>query len=363
MVGKKITTVLGDIRPEELGYTTFHEHVLGDISLLTREVMQYKGAIPDELLEFRMENLAGLRQGLSMFSDDCSLVGDIDFAAAEFRAFQKIGGNAVVDPSPIGMRAPAGQLREVAIRTGMHLVTCTGIYYASARPDEYVGKDAAFMYEVFHKEVNEGIEGTAVKPGFLKCAVQTIHRDGSMNNSELDALRAQARLSNETGLSVHVHTGYPMTDRHLYETVDVALLECGMKPDRLLMMHQDQFLRRGNENSAYIANAELARNVNTDYLEKILQRGVNIGFDSWGSFVSTLPDDYDRLKALIILLRKGYGSQIVCGHDCATKAYGKTAGSYGYTRFPEMLGQLQQFGLGEEIHKLTVENPARILAY
>ncbi|HZG87981.1 hypothetical protein [Paenibacillus sp.] len=362
-MSKKITTVLGDIPPEELGYTTAHEHVLADITLLGREVMHHKGNIPAEMLELRMENLASLRQGMSIFSDDCSLAGDIDFAVAEFKAFQRIGGRSVVDASPIGLRAPAELLKEAAQRSGIHLVTCTGIYYAAARPDEYIGKDDRFMYEVFKKEIENGIDGTDVKPGFLKCAVNTINKDGSLEKSELDALRAQARLSNETGLSVHVHTGYPMTNEHLYEVVDVALKECGMNPDRLLMMHQDQFLRRGNENHAYLANPETGRNVNTDYLEKILDQGVYVGFDSWGTYVTTLPDDYDRLKGLIAILKKGYGSQIVCGHDCSTKAYGKTAGSYGYTRFPEMLGQLHAFGLSEEVRKLTVENPANLLAY
>jgi len=362
-MSKKITTVLGDIKPEELGFTTMHEHVLGDISLLNREVMKYKGRIPDEMLTLRMENLAALRQGMSIFSDECSLAGDIDFAAAEMKAFKMVGGNAVCDASPIGMRAPVEQLKEASKRSGINLITCSGIYYATARPDEYIGKDDKFMYEIFKKEIEEGIDGTDVKPGFLKCAVQTINEDGSIEKSELDALRAQARLSNETGLSVHVHTGYPIANEHIYKVVDVAVRECGMIPDRLLMIHQDQFLRRGCENMVYVANHDIARNVNTDYLERILDQGVNVGFDSWGTYISTLPDDYDRMKGLVALLKKGYGSQIVCGHDCATKAYGKTAGSYGYNRFPEMLGQLQQFDLGGEIQKITVENPARILAY
>jgi len=362
-MSKKITTVLGDIKPEELGYTTAHEHVLGDISLLSREVMKYKGRIPDNMLEFRMENLAGLRQGMSIFSEDCSLAGDIDFAVAEFNAFKMIGGKAVVDASPIGMRAPAEQLKEAAQKSGIHLITCTGIYYAAARPAEYIGKDERFMYEVFKKELEGGIDGSDVLPGFLKCAINTIQNDGSIDKSELDALRAQAKLSNETGLSVHVHTGYPMTNEHIYKVVDVALKECGMNPNRLLMMHQDQFLRRGCENQAYLDNPEIGRNVNTDYLERVLDQGVYVGFDSWGSLVSTLPDDYDRLKGLVVLLKKGYGSQIVCGHDNISKVHGRTAGYYGYTRFPEMLAQLQQFGFHKEIHKLTIENPANLLAY
>lgn len=362
-MSKKITTVLGDIKPEELGYTTMHEHVLADLFLLSRGVIQYKANIPAGMLEFRMENLAALRQGMAIFSDECSLEGDIEFAVAELGAFKMIGGKAVCDASPIGLRAPAAQLKEAAQKSGVNLVTCSGIYYATARPDEYIGKDDKYMYDVFKKEIEEGIDGTDVRPGFLKCAVQTINENGSLDKSELDALRAQARLSNETGLSVHVHTAYPIANEYLYKIVNVALKECGMVPDRLLMIHQDQFLRRGCENNTYVANPDISRNVNTDYLEKILAQGVNIGFDSWGSTTTTLPDDYDRLKGLIALLKKGYGSQIVCGHDCCSKAAGKTAGSYGYNRFPEMLGQLEQFGLGGEIQKITVENPARILAY
>lgn len=362
-MSKKITTVLGDIEPEELGYTTMHEHVLGDIALLTREVAQFKGRIPEDMLKLRMDNLAALRGGMSIFSDECSLAGDVEFAAAEMRAFRMVGGNAVCDASPLGMRAPAEQLKAASEKSGVHLVTCTGIYYATARPEEYVGKDDKFMYEVFKKEVEDGIDGTDVKPGFLKCAVQIIGQDGSMDKSELDALRAQARLSNETGLSVHVHTGYPVTNEHIYEIVDIALNECGMVPDRLLMLHQDQFLRRDCENARYITEPAVSRNVNTDYLERILNRGINVGFDSWGTFVTTLPDDFDRIKGLVALLKKGYGGQIVCGHDCSTKAYGKTVGSYGYNRFPELLGQLQQFGLEKEIPRITVENPAKILAY
>ncbi|MFV0467157.1 MAG: hypothetical protein ACK5ML_14015 [Lachnospiraceae bacterium] len=360
---KKITTVLGDIEPENLGFTTMHEHVLADITLLNREVMQYKGQIPPQMLELRMENLAGLREGMSIFSDECSLSGDVEFAVAEFNAFKMIGGNAVCDASPIGLRATATQLKEAAIKSGINLITCTGIYYASARPDEYIGKDEKFMYKVFKKEIEEGINGSDVKPGFLKCAIQTIHKDGTIDLSELASLRAQAKLSNETGLSVHVHTAYPMTNEHIFQVVEIALKECGMIPDRLLMIHQDQFLRRNCENATYVTSPDVARNVNTDYLEKILNQGANIGFDSWGTLVSILPDDYDRLKGIVALLKKGYGSQIVCGHDCATKAYGKTAGSYGYLRFPEMLNQLHQFGLGDEIRKITIENPARILSY
>ena len=326
----KVYTVLGAIDPETLGVTTMHEHVLADISLLTAQLQGYKQKIPKDSLTLQGTNLAALRQGMAMFSDDCSLKDDVEYAVKEMEAFRQTGGNTVVDASPIGMRAPVSQLQEAARRSGMNLVSCSGIYYADARPEEYIGRDEKFMYQLFCREMQEGIDGSGVKPGFLKCAVQTVE-SGGLNRSELDALRAQARVSAETGISVHVHTGYALTDEQLGQLVETAVNECGMKPDRLLMLHMDQFLRRGCENSVYITQPDTGRNVDTAYLEKLLERGVNVSFDTWGTFVSTLPDDYDRLKGLAALLKKGYGGQIVCGQDSATKAVGKTAGGTAWT--------------------------------
>jgi len=55
----------------------------------------------------------------------------------------------------------------------------------------------------------------------------------------------------------------------------------------------------------------------------------------------------------------------VLGYDFSGKKNGVTYGDFGYTRFPEFtLPMLKRFGFGEDIiTKLTVENPARILAY
>lgn len=55
---------------------------------------------------------------------------------------------------------------------------------------------------------------------------------------------------------------------------------------------------------------------------QLLDMGINIGFDSYGSLTPTLPDNDDMNKALVELLRRGYGSQIVLGHDITDKSRG-----------------------------------------
>lgn len=91
---------------------------------------------------------------------------------------------------------------------------------------------------------------------------------------------------------------------------------------------------------------------------------MNVGFDSWDMELSTFADNADRLKALVEVLRRGYAGQVVMGHDVYDKSRGVAYGATGYTGFiRDALPTLRQLGFEEEIQKLTVENPAKILAF
>ena len=87
---KKITTVRGDIAPAELGFTTVHEHILGNLTFM-RDQLGYVPPIPKEMLRLVPENFAFLRSGASIFSDECSALGDVDYLVKELKAFKKIG--------------------------------------------------------------------------------------------------------------------------------------------------------------------------------------------------------------------------------------------------------------------------------
>ena len=75
-----IQTVLGPVAPEKLGLTTMHEHVLCDVSdALAPMVKAYRAKIPTQSLALVPENLASLRSGMSVFSQECCPAGDVAY--------------------------------------------------------------------------------------------------------------------------------------------------------------------------------------------------------------------------------------------------------------------------------------------
>lgn len=360
-----ITTVRGDIDPAELGYTSMHEHLNCDTTLMSALLTRYGSpSMPAEMLTLEYGNLAFLRDGGAAFSPECSTLGDADYAVAELDYFAQIGGRAVCDASPIGLRGDVRVLQHASEGSGLHVVTATGLYVADVRPAGLENPSDDEQYRLFLREVTEGVDDTGIRPGILKCALSATDPDAPLNDVELTTLRALARVSGETGLSVHVHTAFPMSSRQVLAGMDAAL-DAGLTPDRLVMMHMDSFLRPWNAMTAYIGDMDVPRTVSTETARAVLDRGAFIGFDSWSSTVAVLPDDYDRVKGLVDLLRRGYGAQIGLGHDTTSKPHGRSYGGYGYTRFGQFVPPLlAQLGFGDEVFRqLVIDNPARILAH
>ena len=100
------------------------------------------------------------------------------------------------------------------------------------------------------------------------------------------------------------------------------VLELGVAPEKVLMLHMDSLIRRPVSEIEYIRDFHAAKTVNIDLMTILLDMGVNMGFDSWDMQIGSLPDNADRLKALVELLRRGYGGQIVIGHDVYDKSRG-----------------------------------------
>jgi phosphotriesterase-related protein len=363
----KITTVCGDIGPYELGFTTMHEHTITDMTQLVTAQQMYKDMIPPEDLLVKPENMFFLRSGVGLFSDGCATTGDVEWLTNELNFFKnKVGGGAVVDASPIPLRGDVRLIRQASEAAGVHVVVGTGLYYEKGRPRKYLEMKEADVYKMCRNEVENGIDGTGIYPGFLKCGMSSQGEGSEIPSCEWETLRALAKLAVETGMSLHVHTAIPMTAQQVISVANCAINEYGIKPDRLLMMHLDQYLRIPYNMDEYIRNFDVTRSVNIDLQCKLLEMGCNISFDSWDSLVHILPDNYDRLKALVELLRRGYGGQIVLGHDVSDKSHSASFGYTGYTGFAvnalpklyEMPGIIE----AENIDKMVYDNPAKILA-
>lgn len=364
---KKITTVRGNIAPEELGVTSLHEHTFLDLRIAGSFLKNYFKNIPPSMLEFTPENFAFFKQGSYLVSDECAVVDDMEFLEKEYGLFGADGGQSVCDCSPIGVRGDIRKIRELSERTGLNIICATGVYTFTSRPPELFGKDAAFYYETFKREVEEGIDGTDIRPGLLKAAIATYGPDGKLMDGELEGVRACGMLSGETGLSVHIHTDPNIRGEDVVSVAKLAI-ESGAAPDKVHICHMDNRIAAGVPVADYLTKPEVDRTLNLDTHKALLDLGVTIGLDTWGMPIANdrffMADDFERLKALITLIDLGYEDQITLGDDFSSKFLGRTYGNYGCTRFLEYaIPMLKRFGKDAAAKKLIIDNPARILAY
>lgn len=365
---KRITTVQGDIAPEKAGITSMHDHTFVDLSIAGQFMQNLFGNIPESMLGFMPENYDFLKTGVYLMSSELQKVDDIDYLEKEYGYFKQLGGMTVVDPGPIGVRGSAEQLKLFAERSGLNLVCATGVYTATSRPQELLGKNEQELYSVMKKEVEEGIDGTKVHPGIIKTAVATYGPDGKILQPEIDGICAGARLAAETGMALYIHTDPQIREEDLLQIVDLVIEKYGVKPEKVQMCHLDNRLSFAVNVKDYMMNANVVRNINLETQKKLLDKGINIGLDTWGmsleSAYTFTTDDYDRMKALLLLADMGYDSQITLGNDFSSKLYGKTYGGSGCTRFLAYgIRLLKEMGKEELINKVLIENPARILAY
>lgn len=351
----KITTVRGDIDPQQLGVTSMHEHTICNMNVFAN-------------IAKRMQSIE-IGEDEEMPVDAKERKEDLNHWIGELQAFKKCGGNAICDASPHGMRGNISDIREASEVTDVHIICATGLYIAASRSKKLLEKSESDMVELFKQEIHEGIDGTNIKAGFVKCALGAVSDSNTLEENELRSLRACAEVAVDTGMSIQIHTGKPMNAKHVMQTAEIIVKEYGIKPEKVVMCHMDSWMLADLNTVEYVLDFEKDRKLNLDMQLELLDMGVNIGFDSWGlpfEMPMTIKmDDYDRLKGLMYFINKGYEAQIVLGHDAVGRSCGVSSGNYGYTRFPEFaLPMLSQLGVGEDvIRKLTIENPERILAY
>ena len=75
--------------------------------------------------------------------------------------------------------------------------------------------------------------------------------------------------------------------------------------------------------------------------------------------------DWYALSGLVALIREGYAGQLVIGNDVFTKLATRRGGGEGYRRLADfVVPALKKCSVSDaDIYKITVENPARILAF
>ena len=361
---KKIMTVLGPVAPEELGFTSMHDHIMLDMSVWMRN---YGAQIPDYIPvswndPVSLENIGFLTKNWFLVRDNV-VFDDEELMTAEVADFKAAGGAAILEMSCLGLRTNLPAIQRISQKTGVHVVATTGLYVEDAWPDYMREMTSKQIAALLVKEIEEGIEDIGIKAGH-------IGELGIVNLSERDVrlLKAGARASMETGLSVSVHlSGVQSGGAHGLRVVDILTKE-GMDSEWIIICHVDGFIVERNVR-VLVHNPD-RWGLQLDYAKGLLDRGVNISFDCFGHWADqelrgrVITTDWQRIAGIVALTSAGYGSQIVLGTDTCMKIELRRYGGGGYSRLLNYtVPTLKAHGISDyDIRLMTIENPARLLA-
>ena len=214
----------------------------------------------------------------------------------------------------------------------MHLITNTGYY--GAGKDRYVPSQA-FKQTVdqiaalWLKEWRDGIDGTGIRPGFLKIGVD----EGPLSAIDRKLVEAAARTHLASGLTIAIHTG---DNAGAAETQLALLRQAGVSPNAWVWVHAQAV--RDDRSLMWAA-----------------EQGAWLSFDGIG--VSSL----DRHLELVQLMRNaGRLDQLLLSHDGdAFPANAEPPRPFD-ALFTHFLPRLQHAGFTpSEIDRLTRDNPQR----
>ena len=305
-----IMTVRGPIDPDDFGHALAHEHISVDF-IGANETGPHRWDA-DEIVKTMLPYLKDLRK-------------------RDFSGF--------VDATPAWLGRDTHMLRRLSELSSLHIVTNTGIYGAAG--DKYVpafvhSETAEQIAGRFVKEWTQGIEGTGIRPGFIKTGVDP----GRLSDTDRKLLLAAAKTHLQTGLPIACHTGEA---KAALAVVDTILGE-GVKPSALILVHADAIQ-------------------DTKVHLQIAGAGVWLEYDgvSDGSIAR-------HVRLVKMIVEAGFIDRLVISHDAGWYAVGQPGGAKErirhYTTVPDkLIPALQRGGLSKkQIHTLFVKNPARAFA-
>lgn len=366
----EITTVLGPIAPDELGFTSMHEHIVCDMSIFRR---RYEDLLPRNLPvapndPIRLDNLGYLKH-VFILSRDAVDLRDEELMTGEVADFKVSGGGAMVDMSTPGLRCDLPAIRRISEKTGVHIIAATGLYAEDSWPEQYRDMDIQGYTSFMRGEIVDDIEGSGIKAGHIKVAItdSMTFTVTPFSDQQKRLLRAAARVSNETRLSLSVHPPLDSEDG-VRKVVDV-LLDEEIDPGRAVIAHAELFFVP-QDLRTLVLEPDSWR-LNTDLARELLDKGFNISIDSFGHYYDSesigqiVTADWQRLAGLVALINAGYSSQIVIGTDIFLKILTRRFGGEGYCRLTDFVAPtLRKLGVDEsDIEAITTRNPARLLAH
>jgi predicted metal-dependent phosphotriesterase family hydrolase len=308
--GDWIMTVRGRLPARDLGLTLTHEHALANFQPYEewmRAPRTYDRAEVVRRVQPHLQRIANL------------------------------GCRSFVDATAVGLGRDPALLAALSQASGLNILTTTGNYAAFDNRflPQYVRDEShQTLSERWIREFEDGIDGTEVRPGFIKLGF-----NGSvLSDVERKLIRAGAAAHLATGLTIGAHTGAAVSAYQQLAELEAA----GVHPSAWIWIHAQ------NETDP-VKYYDAAR------------RGAWISLD--GVSPESLAQHADR----VVLLRDaGLLKRVLVSQDAGWYSVGEPDGGkfrpYD-TVFTEFVPALKARGLSEaEIDQIFVRNPATAFA-
>ncbi len=318
----QVRTVKGPVDTAELGTTLMHEHVF----VLDADIQQN---YPEE------------------WGSEDDRVAD---AVQKLTTLAGVGVRTIVDPTVIGLGRYIPRIQRIAEQVDLNIVVATGCYTYDDVPFFFHHRGPALnaalgtevpdpMVDMFVGDIEDGIAGTGVRAGVLKCAID---RPGMTAGVER-VMRAVARAHRATGVPITVHT-HPGSHQGL--AAKEVLADEGVDPGRVVLGHS------GDSTDA-------------DHLTELAEAGFVLGMDRFGINLDTTFEA--RADIVVEMCRRGFAGQMVLSQDASCYIDWLAPGvmdllpQWHYTHIHEdVLPYLRQHGVTEEqITTMLTDNPRR----
>lgn len=252
----------------------------------------------------------------------------------EYRRLYALGVRTIVDVTADGMGRNVGYVQNVEKETGIRIVHSTGFYKEPFLPERVYHQTERELADWMIGEIRNGIEG-GPKPGMIGEIGTSKNTMTPMEKKVFDASILAAR---ETGLPIYTHTTLGT-----YALEQAAYFKnSGLPMNRIVLGHLD-------------LSGDL------DYIRRVLDSGICIGFDTVGK--NNYFPDAKRVEFLMALEAENRLDQIVLSEDLTRKSHLSFKGGIGYSYiFETFIPMLRDAGLKQEsLDKMLIHNPARIL--
>jgi phosphotriesterase-related protein len=299
-----VQTVTGPLSASAMGLTLIHEHVLVD----------FIGA--DRISPDRWNRSEVVAKMLPRLTE-----------------LKQLGCQTILDCTPSYLGKDPLLLKQLSQQSGVRILTNTGYYGASDNkflPVHVLTETADQLAERWVADFEKGIDGTGIRPGFIKIGVNP----GSLSELHRKLVIAAARTHKRTGLTICSHTG-PYVPA--FEELAILKKE-GVRPEAFVWVH--------------------AQGSNTVHYARFVREGAWVSLDGLDN------SNVDKYAETLLLMKENrFLHRTLLSHDAGwydpAKPDGGSIGRDYTVLFKQLMPTLNKQGFTKNDWKqILVDNPA-----